>query len=96
MDDDLLTDPLLDLLLFDERFTVEREELLLLVLFTPELEDLLLFVIPSIAALPKARPSDLKNLDDRFWLRLAFPTLLAVELTRFLTVAFSTLLFTAD
>jgi len=90
LDDDLFTDPLLDRLLFDDRFTVEREELLLLlVLFTPDDEDdLLLLVIPSKAAFPNARPSDLRNPDDRFCLLLLFAI-------RFGTVAFIVLLLTA-
>lgn len=90
LDDDRFTDPLLDRLLLEDLFTVEREELLLLlVLFTLDDEDdLLLLVIPSKAALPSARPTDLKNPDDRFCLLLVFPIL-------FGTVVFTVLRFTA-
>jgi hypothetical protein len=89
LDDDLFTDPLLDRLLLDERLTAEREELLLLVLFTPDEDDLLLFVMLSKAALPNVRPSDLKNPDVLLCLLLLlFPI-------RFGTTAFVVLLFTA-
>ncbi|MFO7800300.1 MAG: hypothetical protein R6V22_11035 [Rhodohalobacter sp.] len=91
LDDDRFTDPLLDRLLLDDRFTVERDELLLLlVLFTLDEEDeLLLLVIPSKAALPNARPTDLKNPDDRLCLLLVLPILFGTE-------AFTVLLLTAD
>ena len=82
--------------MLEERFTVERYVLLLLVLFTVDDEDRLLLVTPSIAALPKARPTDLKNPDELLWLLLTFPIRFAGELNRFLTVAFSVLLSTAD
>lgn len=90
LDDDRFTDPLLDRLLLEDLFTVEREELLLLlVLFTlDEEDDLLLLVIPSRAALPNARPTDLKNPDDRLFLLLVLPSLFGTE-------AFTVLRFTA-